>query len=105
MPRGVTPVDGGVGSSADNALAESFNAALNREVPNDDSCWDDAATCRRQVLRWLARYNTRRRHSQCRYLIAAIREKTRPPASCPKPRNYKSRVQHPGQGPTASRRP
>ena len=58
---GVTQSMGGVGKSADNALAESFNAALKREVLQDNSCWPDAATCRREVFRWLARYNTTRR--------------------------------------------
>ena len=53
---------GAVGTSADNALAESFNAALKREVLQDRSCWADAASCRREVFRWLARYNTKRRH-------------------------------------------
>ena len=47
---------GAVGSSADNALAESFNGTLKREILQDRSCWPDAATCRREVFRWLARY-------------------------------------------------
>lgn len=59
---------GAVGSSADNALAESFNAALKREVLQDAACWPDELTCRREVFRWLTRYNTKRRHSWCRYL-------------------------------------
>ena len=46
---GVTQSMGGVGSSADNALAESFNAALKREVLQDRSSWPDAATCGREV--------------------------------------------------------
>ena len=58
---------GAVGSSADNALAESFNATIKREVLQDAACWTDELTCRRQVFRWLTRYNTRRRHSWCRY--------------------------------------
>ena len=32
---------GAVGTSADNALAESFNAALKREVLQDEQCWAD----------------------------------------------------------------
>lgn len=64
---GVTQSMGAVGSSADNALAESFNATLKREVLQDAACWPDEATCRRQVFRWLVRYNTRRRHSWCHY--------------------------------------
>ena len=57
---------GAVGSSADNALAESFNAALKREVLQDQRTWPDEVTCRRQVFKWLVRYNTKRRHSWCR---------------------------------------
>jgi transposase InsO family protein len=64
---GVTQSMGAVGSSADNALAESFNATLKREVLQDHTTWPDEATCRREVFRWLVRYNTRRRHSWCRY--------------------------------------
>ena len=64
---GVTQSMGAVGSSADNALAESFNATIKREVLQDAACWPDELTCRRQVFRWLTRYNTRRRHSWCRY--------------------------------------
>ncbi|MFG1820846.1 IS3 family transposase [Kribbella sp. NPDC049174] len=65
---GVTQSMGAVGTSADNSLAESFNATLKREVLQDHNSWSDEATCRRQVFRWLVRYNTRRRHSWCRYL-------------------------------------
>jgi transposase InsO family protein len=64
---GVTQSMGAVGTSADNALAESFNATLKREVLQDAACWSDEATCRRQVFRWIVRYNTKRRHSWCRY--------------------------------------
>jgi len=64
---GVTQSMGAVGSSADNALAESFNAALKREVLQDAKTWPDELTCRRQVFKWLTRYNTKRRHSWCRY--------------------------------------
>lgn len=64
---GVTQSMGAVGSSADNALAESFNATLKREVLQDAACWPDELACRRQVFKWLTRYNTRRRHSWCRY--------------------------------------
>lgn len=81
---GVTQSMGGVGSSADNALAESFNAALKREVLQDRSSWPDAATCRREVFRWLARYNTKRRHSHCRQSSPATYERTHTPATLPK---------------------
>jgi transposase InsO family protein len=81
---GVTQSMGAVGTSADNALAESFNAALKREVLQDHTCWDDAATCRRQVFRWLARYNTKRRHSHCRQVSPATYERIHTPATLPK---------------------
>ena len=64
---GVTQSMGAVGSSADNALAESFNAALKREVLQDAACWANELSCRRRVFKWLTRYNTKRRHSWCRY--------------------------------------
>jgi transposase InsO family protein len=80
---GVTQSMGGVGSSADNALAESFNAALKREILQDRSCWPDAASCRREVFRWLARYNTKRRHSRCRHSSPASYERTLTTATLP----------------------
>ena len=64
---GVKQSMGAVGSSADNAMAESFNATLKREVLQDAACWTEETTCRRQVFRWLVHYNLRRRHSWCRY--------------------------------------
>ena len=45
---GVIQSVGGAGSSADNALAESFNGTLKREILQDRACWPDAAACRRQ---------------------------------------------------------
>lgn len=80
---GVTQSMGAVGSSADNALAESFNATLKREVLQDRSCWPDAATCRREVFRWLARYNTKRRHSRCRQSSPATYERNLTTATLP----------------------
>lgn len=68
---------GAVGSSADNALAESFNATMKREVLQDAACWTDELTCRRQVFKWLVRYNTRRRHTWCGYLSPATYEARR----------------------------
>ena len=60
---GVTRSHGAVGSSADNALAESFNATLKRETLAGEATYVDEASCRREVFRWAVRYNTRRRHS------------------------------------------
>ena len=42
---------GAVGTSADNALAESFNASLKRETLQGAHAWPDEATCRRAVFR------------------------------------------------------
>ena len=74
---GVTQSMGAVGSSADNALAESFNATMKREVLQDAACWSDELTCRRQVFKWLVRYNTRRRHTWCGYLSPSTYEAQR----------------------------
>ncbi|WP_447587932.1 IS3 family transposase [Microbacterium lacticum] len=59
----VTQSMGAVGTSADNSLAESFNAALKRELLQGASAFPDQATAYRAVFRWTNRYNTRRRHS------------------------------------------
>ena len=62
---GVVQSMGAVGSSADNALAESFNATLKRELLQEAAAFSDELSCRRDVFRWATRYNTRRRHSWC----------------------------------------
>ncbi|CAN5242102.1 hypothetical protein BH24ACT10_BH24ACT10_15770 [soil metagenome] len=62
---GVTQSMGAVGTSADNALAEAFNATLKRELLQGASAWSDELTYRREIFRWATRYNTRRRHSWC----------------------------------------
>ncbi len=59
----VTQSMGKVGTSADNSLAESFNAALKRELLEGRAAFPDQATAYRAVFRWANRYNTRRRHS------------------------------------------
>lgn len=53
-----------VGSSADNALAESFNATFKRETLQGRKSWADEHEARLEAFRWLHRYNTRRRHSR-----------------------------------------
>ena len=62
---GVQRSMGAVGTSADNALAESFNAALKRETLQGAARWDTAQQARLAVFAWITRYNTRRRHSYC----------------------------------------
>jgi transposase InsO family protein len=64
---GVVQSMGRVGSSADNALAESVNAALKRETLQGAKRWVSDLECRREVFRWLVRYNSRRRHSSLGY--------------------------------------
>lgn len=53
-----------VGSSADNALAESFNATFKRETLQGRKSWPTEREARLNAFRWLHRYNTRRRHSR-----------------------------------------
>ncbi|WP_085955054.1 IS3 family transposase [Cellulomonas flavigena] len=65
---GVSRSMGAVGTSADNAMAESFNATLKRETLAGAHGWPDSPTARHEVFTWITRYNTRRRHSTCGYL-------------------------------------
>ncbi|MGV9988773.1 integrase core domain-containing protein [Streptomyces olivaceus] len=53
-----------VGSSADNALAESFNASFKRETLQGRKSWPSEREARLDAFQWLHRYNTRRRHSR-----------------------------------------
>ena len=73
---GVTRSMGAVGTSADNALAESFNAALKRETLQGAARWDTAQHARLAVFTWITRYNTRRRHSFCGHLSPNTYENT-----------------------------
>jgi transposase InsO family protein len=54
---------GAVGTSADNAAAEAFNASLKRETLQGRQRWSTAREARLAVFRWATRYNTTRRHS------------------------------------------
>nr|WP_157570734.1 IS3 family transposase [Microtetraspora malaysiensis] len=65
---GVRQSMGVVGSSADNAAAEAFNASLKRETLQGARHWSTAHAARLAVFRWITRYNTRRRHSALDYL-------------------------------------
>lgn len=53
-----------IGSSADNAAAESFNATFKRETLKRRKGWSNEREARLDAFRWLSRYNTRRRHSR-----------------------------------------
>lgn len=59
----VTQSMGSVGTSADNAAAEAFNATLKRETLHGARRYTSARHARLTVFRWITRYNTRRRHS------------------------------------------
>ncbi len=60
---GVRRSRGAVGSSADNAAAEAFNATLKRETLQGARGWPDQQAARLAVFGWITRYNTHRRHS------------------------------------------
>ena len=64
---GVIRSRGAVGTSADNAAAESFNASLKRETLQGARRWPGARAARLTVFRWITRYNTRRLHSALGY--------------------------------------
>jgi transposase InsO family protein len=51
-----------VGSSADNAAAESFNATFKRETLQGRRHWATERDARLAAFGWLHRYNTVRRH-------------------------------------------
>jgi len=48
---GVVQSMGAVSSSADNALGESFNATLKRELLQGAAAWPDELSCRRTLFR------------------------------------------------------
>lgn len=45
----------------------THNASLKRETLQGARRWGSAGSCRREVFRWVTRYNTRRRHSALGY--------------------------------------
>ncbi|MFF2813123.1 IS3 family transposase [Streptomyces sp. NPDC058000] len=61
---GVTRSRGAVGTSADNAAAESLNATMKRETLQGRKLWNGAREARLAVFRRATRYNTGRRHSR-----------------------------------------
>jgi transposase InsO family protein len=65
-----------VGSSADNALAESFNATFKRETLQGRRAFADEREARLASFRWLHRYNTVRRHSRLGQQSPITYEKT-----------------------------
>ena len=88
-PRlGVKRSMGAASTSADNAVAESFNAALKRETLQGADRWDTAAQARLAVFNWITRYNTRRRHSYCGQQSPSTYEKPVRPLRCAPPSNH-----------------
>ncbi|MFD7620589.1 IS3 family transposase [Streptomyces sp. NPDC059802] len=68
--HGIRHSMGRVGSSHDNALAESFFQGLKRELLHGRR-WTSKAQTRLELFRWLSYYNRRRRHSALGYLSPA----------------------------------
>src|SRR5690606_4654185 len=64
---GVLRSRGKVGSSADNALAESFHASLKRELLGSNGKFADAGTARLEVFSYLNWFNHKRRYSSLQY--------------------------------------
>jgi transposase InsO family protein len=68
--HGIRRSTGRVGSSYDNALAESFFQGMKRELLHGRRLTSKAQT-RLELFCWLAYYNRRRRHSALGYLTPA----------------------------------
>jgi transposase InsO family protein len=68
--HGIRRSMGRIGSSYDNALAESFFQGLKRELLHGRR-WTSKAQTRLELFRWLSYYNRRRRHSALGYLTPA----------------------------------
>ena len=64
---GVIRSRGKVGTSADDAAAEAFNAGPKRETLQGAKCWPNPCEARLAVFRWATRYSTRRLHSALDY--------------------------------------
>jgi transposase InsO family protein len=76
ITAGVRQSMSAVGSSADNALAESFNATFKRETLQGRRAFADERDARLASFRWLHRYNTVRRHSRLGYQSPITYERT-----------------------------
>ena len=50
-----------------SAVSYALRNAKSRETLQGARGWDSAEVCRREVFRWVTRYNTRRRHSAVDY--------------------------------------
>lgn len=90
---GVVRSRGAVGTSADNAAAETFNASLKRETLQGRKSWSGAREARHAVFRWVTRYNTRRRHSSSGQ-ISPIAYEQRSNTLCPMSKAAMPGLQH-----------
>ncbi|MFD4367024.1 integrase core domain-containing protein [Rhodococcus sp. NPDC058521] len=96
-------IDGAVGTSADNALAESFNAALKCETLQDRNRWTNGGECRREVFRWLTRYNTVVATRTAGTSAPPPPRTASPPVTSMRPRSQNSPVSNiRGQGPLSA---
>lgn len=70
LRHGIRRSMGRLGSSCDNALAESFFQGLKRELLHGRR-WTSKAQTRLELFRWLSYYDRRRRHSALGYRTPA----------------------------------
>jgi transposase InsO family protein len=88
-----------IGSSADNALAESFDATFKRETLQGRKHWAGEREARLDAFRWLHRYNVRRRHSRLGHRRTRVQE----PGSRPNGEKQRKRT-HSHSAPAPPRR-
>jgi transposase InsO family protein/transposase-like protein len=96
---GVTQSMSAVGSSADNALAESFNGTVKRETLQGRKGWSSEREARLELFRWLHRYNTVRRRSRLGQRSPIAYETALNTTSTTLAQAALPRVQHPGSTP------
>ncbi|WP_370518080.1 integrase core domain-containing protein [Micromonospora sp. MP36] len=88
-----------VGSSADNAAAESFNATFKRQSLQGRRAFTVEREARLTAFRWLHRYNTVRRHSRLGQQSPITTRRTSGQPRLRWPRPHKPRVQDQGSSP------
>ncbi|WP_443080133.1 integrase core domain-containing protein [Streptomyces sp. P9-A2] len=90
-----------IGSSTDNALAESFDATFKRETLQGRKTWSSEREARLDAFRRLNRYNTRRRHSRLGHRSPIAYEAALDTTSTPLAQAAQPVSRIPGQGPCA----